>query len=209
MDVIQQFRKQAGTLGKTIVLPEGNEERVIRAAGTLAEHQLVRPVLLGDPEIITATAAGCGVSLGDIEIIDPENSEHYESWVQAYYELRKHKGVTEADARKAVSNPLFFAAFMIRENMADGAVAGSINTTGDVLRAAIQVVGLAENVSSSGMRIIPDSFPERITNVHISFKNNKDELFEISGNIVWYEKIKDGRYKIGVEFNEPVDQLTE
>jgi phosphate acetyltransferase len=82
-----------------------------------------------------------------IKILDPANSEYRTSWVDKYYEMRKHKGLTPEQANEIIKNPLYFGAFMLKEGLADGSVAGSINTTGDVLRAAIQIVGLAPNVS--------------------------------------------------------------
>jgi phosphate acetyltransferase len=69
------------------------------------------------------------------------------SWAEKFYEMRKHKNMTQEQAAQTIKNPLFFGAFMVREGLADGAVAGSVNTTGDVLRAGIQVIGMAENVS--------------------------------------------------------------
>ena len=76
-----------------------------------------------------------------------------------YYSLRKHKGISIEQSEEAIKNPLFYAAFLLRENLADGAVAGSINTTGDVLLAGIQVVGLAPEitvVSSSFIMALPE-----------------------------------------------------
>ena len=147
MNIIEKFRSLAGKNMKTIVLPEGEEERIIRAAEILQSEKLVKPVLLGDPDVILAKANSIQINLDDIDLIKPDQSENYASWAQKFYELRKHKGLTPGQADETLKNPLFFGAFMLRENFAAGAVAGSINTTGAVLRAAIQVVGLAENVS--------------------------------------------------------------
>ncbi len=147
MNIIEKFRSLAKEKQKTIVLPEGEEDRIIRAANILKTEALVNPILIGDPHVILAKANALQVDLTGIELILPEKSEQFEDWSEKFYELRKHKGVTPEQANEILKNSLFYGAFMIRENMADGAVAGSINTTGDVLRAAIQVVGLAENVS--------------------------------------------------------------
>ena len=69
------------------------------------------------------------------------------------------------------------------------------------------VLGMVENISEGGMRIIPDSFPERITSVQISFRNNEDKLFELTGNIVWFKGIGDDKYQIGLKFSKLFDQF--
>ena len=159
MDIIQHFRNLAREKQKTIVLPEGEEERVIRAAHILKSENLVTPVLLGNADRIMDVAKSCQTDITGILMIEPERSEHYNAWGREYYELRKHKNMTVDQANTILKDPLFFGAFMLRKDLADGAVAGSINTTGNVLRAAIQVVGLAENVSvvsSSFIMAFPD-----------------------------------------------------
>ena len=147
MDIIEKFRQLAKSKQKTIVLPEGEEERVIKAAIFLAKNQLVNPILLGNPESIKSMVTSVDFDELSIQIIDPENSEYQKDWANKFYDMRKHKGLTPEQASDLIKNPLYFGAFMLREGLADGAVAGSINTTGDVLRAAIQIVGLAPNVS--------------------------------------------------------------
>jgi phosphate acetyltransferase len=159
MDVIEKFRLLAGKKIKTIVLPEGEEERIIRAAEILDSKRLVKPILLGDPDIIMAKADAIQVNLAGIDLIRPDQTAHFEDWAQKFYQMRKHKGLSRDEARESLKNSLYYGAFMLKENQADGAVAGSINTTGDVLRAAIQVVGLAENVSvvsSSFLMVLQD-----------------------------------------------------
>ena len=160
MHIIEKFRSLAKEKQKTIVLPEGEEERIIRAASILKSEELVKPILIGDPDVITAKANAIQMDLRGVEIIKPEQSIRFDNWVQTFYELRKHKGVTLDKANSILKNPLFYGAFMLRNNLADGAVAGSINTTGDVLRAAIQVVGLAQDVSvvSSSFMNLSKSF---------------------------------------------------
>jgi len=195
MNIIEKFRSLANKKMKTIVLPEGEEERIIRAAEILQAEKLVKPVLLGDPDVILAKANTLQVNLDDIDFIEPDQSENYAGWAQKFYELRKHKGLTPEQAEETLKNPLFFGAFMLRENFADGAVAGSINTTGDVLRAAIQVVGLAENVSvvSSSFimafqddkiftfadcAVIPNPDPDQLSSIAISSARTHELLVE-------------------------------
>jgi phosphate acetyltransferase len=195
MNIIEKFRSLAQKRIKTIVLPEGEEERIIRAAEILQSEKLVRPVLLGDPEAILAKANAIHINLDGIDLIKPDQSENYPGWAQKFYELRKHKGLTPGQAEETLKNPLFYGAFMLRENFADGAVAGSINTTGNVLRAAIHVVGLAENVSvvSSSFimalqddkiitfadcAVIPNPDPDQLCSIAISSARTHELLVE-------------------------------
>jgi phosphate acetyltransferase len=159
MDIISQFRMTARDKKKKIVFPEGEEERVVKAASFLEKENLVRPILLGDAKNINDIAKVNQLNISGIEIINPVNSVYLNAWSNVYYEMRKHKNVTKEQAEKIVKLPLFFGAFMLKENIADGAVAGSINTTGDVLRAGIQIVGLAQSVdivSSSFLMVFKD-----------------------------------------------------
>ena len=195
MEIIEKFRKLAHSKKRTIVLPEGEEERVIQAAAFLKKENLLTPILLGDPDKINKLGSTLKVNLKGIQIIHPLKSEFYPKWAEAYYQMRKHKNVTPEQAKEVVKNPLFFGAFMIHDQMADGAVAGSINTTGDVLRAGIQVVGLAEgvNVVSScfimvlkdgkiltfaDCAVIPDPDPEQLCSIAISSARTHQKLVE-------------------------------
>jgi phosphate acetyltransferase len=147
MEIIEKIRELAKNKQKTIVLPEGEDERVIKAAGFLQEEEFVKPILLGNPEEIKQSAQSLNIDVSTIEIMNPEFSPYHEEWKNKFFELRKHKNITLEQADAALKDPLFFGAFVVREGLADGAVAGSINTTGNVLRAGIQIVGLEENVS--------------------------------------------------------------
>ncbi|KAA3609855.1 MAG: phosphate acetyltransferase [Calditrichaeota bacterium] len=148
MDFVSQIRqavKQSDP--KTILLPEGEDPRILEAAIALKQENFIIPVILGTGQIIKATAEKHNFNLENIQIIDPkeQNNTDFEN---QYYELRKHKGVSPEDAHEIIRDPLFYAAMMIRNNQADGALAGAVNTTGNVLRAAIQVIGLAENITA-------------------------------------------------------------
>jgi phosphate acetyltransferase len=159
MEIIQRIREEAKKRNKTIVFPEGNEERTLKAAEYLKKENLLTPVLLGNESEITATAKEVGVDISGIEIKDPSEDPQIESFAQEYYELRKHKGMTPDQAGEIIRNTLFYGAMLVRKGLADGAVAGAVNTTGDVMRAAIQIVGLAEGiqvVSSSFLMVFPD-----------------------------------------------------
>jgi phosphate acetyltransferase len=200
MEIIEKFRELARSNKKTIVLPEGEEERMIKAANYLNTQNLVQPILLGNPEIIQKIAKSLSVEIGNIEIINPEFSPYYEEWTDKFFQLRKHKNISREDAAKTLKNKLFFGAFVVREGMADGAVAGSINTTGNVLRAGIQVIGLADNVSvvSSSFimplkdgrsltfadcAVIPDPDQEQLASIAISSAKTHKKLVKETPNV--------------------------
>lgn len=195
MDIIDKLKQLAKRKNKTIVFPEGEEDRIIKAAIFLAKNHLVNPVLLGNPDTIKSKASSIDFTELSIQIINPLNSEHQSDWAEKFYEMRKHKGVTANQAAETMKNPLYFGAFMLKEELADGAVAGSINTTGDVLRAAIQIVGLAPDVSvvSSSFimslkdgkiltfadcAVIPDPDPEQLASIAVSSAITHKKLVE-------------------------------
>ncbi len=148
MTLIEKIRNNAKNNLKPIVLPEGEEIRIIKAAEFLNNEKLVIPILVGDKERIQKIAGENNCSIDGVEIRDPHNCPNTASFAEEYYELRKKKGATPEIANETVRNPLYYGAFMVRNNQAAGAVAGSINTTGDVLRAAIQVVGVAPGIKA-------------------------------------------------------------
>ncbi len=145
MSLIHQIRAKAATLGKTIVLPEGTEERVIKAALWIAGEGIAKVVLLGNPEKIMSKVEGLDFSI--VTIVDPENSDRSDAYTDMLVTLRKSKGMTEALARETLKDPLYYAAMMVKMGDADGMVAGSINTTGDVLRPALQIIKTAPGIS--------------------------------------------------------------
>ncbi len=159
MNLVEQIRRNARGEIKTILLPEPKDPRVLKAAESLKKENLVLPVLLGNEQEINKLAEEESIALNDIQIIDPQHSGKTAGFAQEYFQLRKHKGMTEAQAAETVKNPLFYAAFMLRNDLAAGAVAGSLSPTADVMRAAIQVVGTAPGikaVSSSFVMVLTD-----------------------------------------------------
>ncbi len=147
MTILEEIRHRALRLQKRIVFPEGEEDRMIKAAERIHREDLCRVILLGDENIISQKAKALDVSPQDISIVDPLHAQRLDSYANQFFELRKHKGITDEGARKTVSQPLYYGAMMVREGEVDGSVAGSIHTTGDVLRAAIQCIGLADHIS--------------------------------------------------------------
>lgn len=159
MSVVSNIREKAKTLKRRVVLPEGTEPRMIDAAKILVGEGIADITLIGDLTEIQALADKQGLDLGTVEVVDPPESPDFTAYVADFVELRKAKGATEAVARKLISQPLYFGAMLVRHDKADASVAGSISTTGEVLRAAIQVIGLKEGikaVSSSFLMTIPE-----------------------------------------------------
>ncbi len=158
MKLIDTIRKSAQENIKTIVLPEGMDERTIKAARILKDNNLVEPVVLGNETKIKELAANNGVNINGVSIIDPENAINIQEYADAYYEMRKHKGISKGEAENIIKNPLYYGAMMIKKGEAAGVVAGAAHTTGDVLRAAIQIVRTADGikvVSSSFLMVMP------------------------------------------------------
>ncbi len=148
MNLMERIKINARQHKKRIVLPEGTEERTLRAADILASEEIAEILLLGNPEIILSEARKHNLSQIDrITIIDPQNNPDKNKYIEMMVELRKHKGLTEADAEKLIEDPLYLATLMIKAGDADGEVAGAMNSTGDVLRPAFQYVKTMPGIS--------------------------------------------------------------
>jgi phosphate acetyltransferase len=148
MNFIEEIRNKVKSLPvKKIVFPEGNESRILKAANFLSREKIVDAIVLGQKLLIEKTAGENDVDLKHLTIVDPAEQENADDTDQLY-QLRKHKGIDKKQAAELLKNPLFFGAMMVRNSKAAGAVAGSVNTTGNVLRAAIQVIGLAEGINA-------------------------------------------------------------
>jgi phosphate acetyltransferase len=159
MDFVQSLRLKAAALNRTIVLPEGDDERMLRAAGQIRDEGFAQIVLLGNAEDLGARLGKLGLDPTGLSIIDPVRSTYRAEFARTYFDLRRHKGMTEAEADIVLQDPLFFGAMLVRQGMADGLVAGAVNSTGNVLRAGFQIVGTAPGatvVSSCFVMVKPD-----------------------------------------------------
>ena len=153
MSLIDKIRTKARSDVKTIVLPEGDEERTIKAAAILKEEGLAEPVLIGNREKIEEMAKELQVSVEGIAIEDPEKSDRREQYKDMLFELRKAKGVTEEMAEKLVLDPMYYGIMMVKNSDADGLVSGAVHTTGDMLRPALQIIK-----TKPGMKCVSSSF---------------------------------------------------
>lgn len=148
MSLLAEIREKAAKKGKNIVLPEGTEKRTLLAIKDIVANNIANPILLGNVSAVKAAASEYGADISGAEIIDPAKSEFTDDFVQAFYEMRKSKGVDLDKARATMLNPLFFGAMMVKMDKADGEVAGAENTTGNVLRPALQIIKTAPGISA-------------------------------------------------------------
>ena len=149
MSFLGQVRKKALQAHRRIVLPETNDERVIRAASQILKEGLAQVILVGNQEAIMHSAKAYDVSLSGAKIVDPYNFERFNDYVNKLVELRAKKGMTPEEAKKLLlNNPTFFGAMLVKMGDADGMVSGSASPTANVLRAAIQVIGTQPGVKT-------------------------------------------------------------
>ena len=148
MDFIDNIIQKAKTQQKRIVLPEGFEERTLKAADFVLANGIAQLTLIGSPEEITGKASSLGLTnIGKATFVDPKNHPKKSAYVDLMVQLRKAKGLTQADAERLIEDPLYLGALMIKAGDADGEVAGAANATGDVLRPAFQYVKTLPGIS--------------------------------------------------------------
>ena len=123
-----------------IVLPEGPEERILRAADVLARREVARIVVLGNAAAIDERMRALNLDPSTVEIVDPGDSEVFEDYADTYYELRKHKGITPDNARDVMADLTYFATMMVHKGHADGMVSGAVNTTQHTVRPAFEFI---------------------------------------------------------------------
>ena len=162
MDLISQIVERAKSNKQRIVLPEGTEERTLKAANQVLTDGVADLILLGNPSEIMDLAREWG--LGNISratIIDPETHPKQEEYAQLLCQLRQKKGMTIEEARKLVRNPLYLGCLIIKAGDADGQLAGARNTTGDVLRPALQIIKTEPGITCvSGAMLMLTHAPE-------------------------------------------------
>jgi phosphate acetyltransferase len=139
--------QQAKTHKQHIVLPEGEDERILRAAEILLRRDVVDITVLGDENEIRKRISRMGLRMEMLRIVDMANSASLDDYVDTYYDLRKHKGITRAMARDMISDANYFATMMVFKGYADGMVSGAIHTTADTIRPAFEIIRTKPGVS--------------------------------------------------------------
>ena len=132
--------KRAREHKQTIVLPEGEDERILRAAEILIHRKVAEIILLGKVQTIKSKILTLGLALGNVKIIDPVQSEHFHDYVETYFELRKHKGITPDNARDVMSAVNYFGTMMVYKGHADGMVSGAAHSTLNTVRPSLEFV---------------------------------------------------------------------
>jgi phosphate acetyltransferase len=160
MELIDRIKHNARKHNMRIVLPEGYEERTIKAADIAIAEGLAQIILIGDPGEIALHAASLGLkNLSKAKIINPRSHDKKDQYINLMVELRKNKGMTKEEASRLIEDPLYLGVLMIKNGDADGEVSGADHATGDVLRPAFHYVKTAPGisvVSGAFIMILPD-----------------------------------------------------
>ena len=160
MSLMNQIVERAKANKQRIVLPEGTEERTLKAANQLLADEVAELILIGNPDEIMGLAKEWELeNIGKATIIDPINHPKKEEYAQLLCELRKKKGMTIEEARALVEKPLYLGCLIIKAGDADGQLAGAQNTTGDVLRPALQIIKTTPGITcvSGGMLLLTNA----------------------------------------------------
>lgn len=159
MGALEKLVEMANANPAVIVLPEGDDERILAGAQAARKAGIASPILLGKRDKVAAAAKTAGIDISDIEIIDPATVSKRDAYADLLLEVRKGKVDDKAAALKLLEDPLVFGAIMVRAGDADGTLAGATRTTGDTVRAALQMIGKApstKTVSSFFLMVLPN-----------------------------------------------------
>ena len=159
MSFIEEIKERAKKQIKTIVLPEAEDIRVLKAAEQITKEGFAKVVLIGNINKIQEQAQKQNISIENIEITNPESSEQKDTYANKLYELRKEKGMTIEQAKELILNPVYYGMMMVKLGKADGLVSGAAHSTADTLRPALQILKTSPNtklVSAFFIMVIPN-----------------------------------------------------
>jgi len=153
--LIRRLINKAQRSPQRIVFPEGDDERILRAARILVDEEIAEPVLLGEPEVIRDNAEKLDVELDGVELTDHYEDEQFDEMVESYFELRQREGVTRADARSKMRERTHYGLMMLRSDRVDGLVSGLTRPYRETLRPAFETIGIQDGVErASGAYIV-------------------------------------------------------
>ncbi|HEA47423.1 MAG TPA: phosphate acetyltransferase [bacterium] len=159
MDLLEKIRERARKSPKRIVLPGGEEERMIKATARILKEGIAEIILLGEKSKIKNEVQSLKVNIEKAKIIEPEKSEQLENYADTYFELRKENGISKDEALSIMKEPLFYGTMMVKKGEADGSVSGTVHTTAETIRPALQIIKTTpgvKKVSSSFLMILKD-----------------------------------------------------
>lgn len=188
MSLIEEIKDKARKDIKTICLPEASDIRVLEATDKILKEGFANIVLIGNEEEILEIANDKGFNLSKAKIVNPIKSEKYEEYANAFYELRKAKGMKYEEAKELIKDSVYFGMMMVKQADADGLVSGAIHSTADTLRPALQILKTAPNtklVSAFFLMLVPNcEYGENGTFVFsdcgLNAYPNEEELSEIA-----------------------------
>lgn len=159
MTFIENIKEKAKKDIKTIILPEAEDIRVLKATEQIIKEGFAKVILIGDTTQIKEDANKNNLNISDIEIINPKTSDKFEEYANSLYELRKAKGMTLEQAKKLLLEPIYFGMMMVKNNDADGLVSGACHSTANTLRPALQILKTAPStklVSAFFVMVVPN-----------------------------------------------------
>lgn len=179
---LQKLIAKAQQNVQTIVLPEGEDERILKAAGAIAEMKAAKLIILGNEAEIRAYFAASGQSTDYIEIIEPEKSAKLQRYAEMFYEMRKDKGISTEDAVRQMHNYNYFGTMMIKAGDADGMVSGANHSTADTVRPALQIIKSTKKGRSvsSAVVIVSNDKPYIFSDCAIIIDPTSQELADIA-----------------------------
>jgi phosphate acetyltransferase len=183
MNILERIRQRAASKPQHIVLPEGNDPRTVVAAALCSVRRIAQITLIGDEQVIQATAREHSLDLGGITILNHKRASDFEKMVNLFHELRRAKGLMADEARTLVSDPLYYGNLMVRTGGADGSVAGATNTTSHTVRAALHCIGVRAGfklVSSFFLIALPSGDPLIFADCGVVIEPSAAELAEIA-----------------------------